>query len=149
MNLKIAVAINIDPFNAVPAKHVVTNRINRVFRIQKLLQANAQLRVILFGDEALKDTVLHRGTISFEKLMDFCPAPVVFDIVGHKNELHDTNPLIIQTCSSFFLAGPIWYSSLSSLRLNPSCSTAFSKTSFAVEKKSLASAFRYRAAMRQ
>ena len=89
LNLKITVAININPFNAVTAEYVIANRINRVFRIQKLLQANAHLSIILFGDEALKHAELHRSAIAFKELVDFRSAPVVFDIVGHENELHD------------------------------------------------------------
>ena len=59
LNDEVAIASNIYPFNAVPAKHVITNRIDRVLWIEKLLQAHAHLGVIIFGDKAFKDAVLN------------------------------------------------------------------------------------------
>ena len=62
-----------------------------MFGVEELLEAQTHRGVIPFGDKAFKDAVLHRQTIPFKKFMDFRPAPVVFDIVGHKNELHDVS----------------------------------------------------------
>ena len=69
------------------------------------MQANAHLGIILCGDEALKHAELHRSAIPFKELVDFGPAPVVFDIVGHKNELHDSavqNRSVPESCTNQF-----------------------------------------------
>ena len=59
-----------------------------MFGVEEFLQAHAHFGVIILGDKAFEDAVLHRQTIPFKEFMDFRSAPVVFDIVGYKNKLH-------------------------------------------------------------
>lgn len=64
------VAVDIDSFDAVPAEHVVTNGVDRMFGVEEFLQAYAHFGVLLIRDKAFEDAVLHRQSISFKEFMD-------------------------------------------------------------------------------
>jgi hypothetical protein len=88
VDFEVAVAVNIYPFDAVAAEGVIANGVERMFWVEEFLEAHSQVGVILLTDKAFKHAVLHRRAIPFKNFMDFCPAPVIFDVVGNKNKLH-------------------------------------------------------------